>query len=409
MASGSGEQQYREPVYAARPSSAWKRMGWACLFWVPAAVGLGAWIFAAFVREHTFAVAVVLGVFLPLGFLTCWVLGVVLHELAHYVIARCVKVKLFCFSIGHGALLWQWRGLGGMAIAIRAIPFCGYISFSKLNQSWFRGKVFAVAAAGPLANVIVAAAAWKLLVDEPYWWAKAGLTDWMQLFLPVFSFFNAFLAFIALVPCEGSDGHHLFSALFRWGPKEASIDWAKVSELLAAAQTSTTSGSDGQKGTDDAWTMVNTHDPNQVLPSYREMLEHPDMPPRIREGVLDMFASAVLFFDAREYLADADRYSRELFELKPNEWTVQGTRGSVLIELRRIDEGMAMLRPVVEKDPKPFDQAIAAAYLALGEFKKGNLENAAEWIQKARSFDPHCVPMLRIASSIGQAALRKQR
>ena len=388
------------------------------LFVLAACRGRVCWLdILAFVPRPPFAVAAVLGGILPLGFVTCWVAGVVLHELAHYVVARCAGLKVFCLNIGHGPLLWQWQPFGGTIVAIRAVPFSGYVSFSAMDQPRLRWKMFVTTAAGPLANAALAVMGWKLLTHDPYWWTQIGLTDWMHFFLPVFAFINACLVLGTVAPYYEtfskvkmpSDGLQLFKVLFRWDAREWNFSWAKVSETFSPAETST--GSSGKTETlqESVWpNIVNAHDPNWLLPHYREMLNRADMPPDIRPAILDSFATAVLMFDAREYLAEADRYSRELLELKPNEWTVRGTRGSVLIELGRLDEGIAMLMAVVENDPKPFDQAIAAAYIALGELRKGNLENAAEWIQKARTFDPNCVPMKRIASSIGEAALRKQ-
>ena len=74
---------------------------------------------------------------------------------------------------------------------------------------------------------------------------------------------------------------------------------------------------------------------------------------------------------------------------------MKGTRGSVLIEMGELEEGVKLLNQVVEHDPSAFDRAIAASYIALAEIKRGQHEAASVWLAKAQAFDPHCVPLKR--------------
>jgi hypothetical protein len=398
-----------EPLYAARPSTAWKRLSSLCLCWVPAFVGLIAWTWVAAGADPDPFIMFLL----PLGFITAFVASVVIHELAHYTAIRLVRVKPLCFSIGHGPLLFHKYFNDGFALSIRAIPYSGYVLWSPLNQSP-RWKHAVVTAAGPLANILVAAAALSLAVSDKDLWTILGMSDWMTVFMAILAFVNGMLLMLTLLPYHEefatgkvpSDGLSLFNTLFRWEPRQYKPDWAEISEALKRAQTAT-APADGSNV--DSWfRIVNADDPNAFLLHHRELLDHSDMPADVRWQILDLFATAVLMFDAREYLADADRYSCELLRFRPNEWTVLGTRGSVLIELGRIDEGIAMLLSVVENDPKPFDQAIAAAYVALGELRKDNLHRAAHWIQKARAFDDSCVPMKRIEAHVAKAAASRR-
>jgi len=122
----------------------------------------------------------------------------------------------------------------------------------------------------------------------------------------------------------------------------------------------------------------------------------------MRHNLLDGFATCVLMLGASEYLDEADQYSKELYEAKPADWTVKGTRGSVLVEKGAVDEGMRLLLEVFENDPRAFDRAISACFLALGEFKLGHPEKAAEWIERARRIDPNCVPVKRVAARLAK-------
>lgn len=101
---------------------------------------------------------------------------------------------------------------------------------------------------------------------------------------------------------------------------------------------------------------------------------------------------------SRGFLPEADRYSQELFQIKPNEWTVKGTRGSVLVETGELEHGMTMLKDVIEHDPSVFDRAIAASFLALGELKKNDRESALKWLRVSHDLDPECASAHRVQS-----------
>jgi len=100
------------------------------------------------------------------------VLGVliVVHEFGHYIVARCVGVKVLRFSVGFGRALWSRRiGRDGTEWAIGAFPLGGYVKMlderegpvapEELHRSFNRQSVWrrmAIVAAGPVANLILA-------------------------------------------------------------------------------------------------------------------------------------------------------------------------------------------------------------------------------------------------------------
>jgi hypothetical protein len=107
-------------------------------------------------------------------------------------------------------------------------------------------------------------------------------------------------------------------------------------------------------------------------------------------------------YGAHEFLAEADRYSQELLQIKPDEWTVKGTRGSILVEKGDIEGGMMMLMQVMEHDPSTFDRAISASFLALGELKKNDRELAIKWLRIANDLDPDCASARRVQSILDE-------
>ena len=100
------------------------------------------------------------------------VLGVliIVHEYGHYLVARCVGVKVLRFSVGFGRALWSRKiGRDGTEWAIGAFPLGGYVKMlderegpvapEELHRSFNRQSVWrrmAVVAAGPVANLILA-------------------------------------------------------------------------------------------------------------------------------------------------------------------------------------------------------------------------------------------------------------
>ncbi|MCK2125902.1 RIP metalloprotease RseP [Thauera aromatica] len=95
---------------------------------------------------------------------------ILVHEMGHYLVARGCGVKVLRFSIGFGKPLYVRRaGRDGTEWAIAAFPLGGYVKMldereapvapAELHRSFNRQSVyrrFAIVAAGPLANFLLA-------------------------------------------------------------------------------------------------------------------------------------------------------------------------------------------------------------------------------------------------------------
>lgn len=101
---------------------------------------------------------------------------VVVHEYGHFWVARRCGVKVLKFSVGFGKPLWRRVGKDGTEYSVAAIPLGGFVkmlderegevSETELEQAFNRKSLAArsaIVAAGPVANLLFAIAAYWLI------------------------------------------------------------------------------------------------------------------------------------------------------------------------------------------------------------------------------------------------------
>lgn len=100
------------------------------------------------------------------------------HEFGHFWVARLCGVKVLRFSVGFGKPLFSWHDKKGTEYVVAALPLGGYVKMlderegdvpeALAEQSFNRksvGQRFAIVAAGPLANFLLAIVAyWFIFV-----------------------------------------------------------------------------------------------------------------------------------------------------------------------------------------------------------------------------------------------------
>jgi regulator of sigma E protease len=103
---------------------------------------------------------------------------ILVHELGHYLVARWCGVKVLRFSIGFGRPLLRYRGTSETEWVLAAFPLGGYVKMlgegddeveeHELHRAFSRqpvGRRFAIVAAGPIANLLLAVALyWGVLI-----------------------------------------------------------------------------------------------------------------------------------------------------------------------------------------------------------------------------------------------------
>jgi hypothetical protein len=360
---------------APRPPSKVKTEPIWALGWLPVAVGMVTWIISI-VHPDAYR-----GWFFPVGLMASIAISVAIHESAHFVVGRLVGLKVWRLTIGHGPVVFD-HDFASFRLTLMASPYSGavYPLLFAAELTSTRWKRFVMIAAGPMSNALLLIIS-VFLASGVHDTQNAGATSFPYEMLLA----NGYLLIFSLLPYRTqinggptmTDGLQMFRLLF-FG--------AADTRRMIASETSTRSGSPGPSW---KW-IVNQIDPGQLLASYRKMLSDPNLSPEQRLHALDLFATTVLMYGANEFLEEADRYSLELLNGRPDAWTVKGTRGSILVEKGDLDGGIAMLTQVMDNDPSAFDRAIASAYLALAEWKKNDRDTALNWLRISRQLDPAC-------------------
>lgn len=111
-----------------------------------------------------------------LAFLVTLGLLVTFHEYGHFQVARWCGVRVIRFSVGFGKPLFVWKGRTGTEYVLALIPLGGYVRMldsrqdsvgaDEAHEDFSKKPVlqrFAVVAAGPIANLIFAVAAFWLM------------------------------------------------------------------------------------------------------------------------------------------------------------------------------------------------------------------------------------------------------
>jgi hypothetical protein len=99
--------------------------------------------------------------------------------------------------------------------------------------------------------------------------------------------------------------------------------------------------------------------------------------------VLDMLTSIVINLGQKQYLTQADGWSREAMKLAGYSKTIQGTRGAILVELGKYEEGKQLLLPLTKPENDLIDIVISCYYLAKADHRLGNNEQSWGWLKLA--------------------------
>jgi hypothetical protein len=324
--------------------------------------------------------AVLTGDYWLLGIIASPVLGLVAglacHEFGHMLCAVLLSLPIRLISIGLGPLLWRGR-IGGIQFQLRAIPLAGYVrcypqpvvrilpSLSVLlggvlGNIALIGLVAAVVRAGGVSDPaldwlgLIVLVQYCIIVQNlaPYWTTVDGLR-------------------------VGTDGMQLLQLVVGpWrGPTQAGLLYAAMLDHYGGADRAPLRRASArliyQMLRPDRWTDADARR------DFQDALQR-----ELRRGALsreetilalDALVTCALMYPDQLLRAHLDAWSQEALRLGPDITTLRGSRGAVLVELGRYQEGTELLAPLVAAQPgKSFDTFMSCVFLARAEHAMGN-------------------------------------
>ncbi len=337
----------------------------------------------------------------------------VLHELGHACAGRLVGFRVFGIEIGKGRVISEFF-FGGLHWQFRAIPFGGCVHGAPRDTRQYRLKESVFVLGGPLANVaLLAVAIWVLPVEQVL---DSGV---FKGFTPATMFLlsNVTLLAYSLWPYRIESRHgkipnDILLLWETWRRPRAEVKQLPANCYLLEAQESQRRGcwEEASKWIEEglrlfpnnywlewmqASNFVHLKQYADARQAYVLLLGRYSETEEIRYTLLNNIAYVDTLIGNPELLVEADAYSRMVVEKMPWNFYFKGTRGSVLVELGQIDEGLKLLRQALKQHTEPQGQALNACYIGIGEARRGNLTESHEFFSMARRLDSKCFLLAR--------------
>jgi tetratricopeptide (TPR) repeat protein len=352
-------------------------------------------------------------VLLDLGFLVAVNIPIVVaHELAHVVAGTLLGVRVFRVMFGSGRRLASGRAFG-ITWEWRLWPFSGGTVMACPPQRGNRARFFGAVLAGPLLHAFLLLAAavlqfFLLILQGGFGMNVELLLHWTGLFMT----FDLIILLFNLLPRRakgssgqiGTDGWQLLHLLFM-KPEEESV---RAQGFFIAGSMEALL----RKEADEALHWIDqglARYPRQpalqavqgeALIKKKRFAEARDLfvellstkgaqDPLYKYLMYNNIAYVDVLLGDPELLPEADRFSAEARRQLPWEPSITGTRGTVLLALDRLDEGMALLKQALAEQKTNHAKAEDAYHLAAGEERRGNAEAARRYRELARKYEPN--------------------
>jgi tetratricopeptide (TPR) repeat protein len=335
------------------------------------------------------------------------------HEMGHAFVATAVGLRVFEVVIGFGRTTYEQR-LYGFNFRLKSIPLGGFVFAAHKDKNWYRAKDFLFTLAGPFANLFVAGILFALAPEQAsdFSWADGlkpanalllanlicfgynlwprkfhsvygeipndGLLLWKSLFLKKAVIEESPLFYYV---CEGVD-------CLKSKQLDAAREWFEKGLLLYPRNPRLLTGLGSY--------FLRSKQFLEAREVFLELLNYPDLTLYSRSLFANNLAYVNVLIGGDELIKEADKYSREAFDNLAYLPFVKGTRGAVLVELGKFDEGIALLQEALEKNSDGYLKALDACHIAIAEKRRGNMGESLKYADAARSLDRDCVLLDRL-------------
>lgn len=316
----------------------------------------------------------------------------VAHEGGHLLCARVCSIPIGRTVIGCGPLLMRGR-VGKMQLELRVLPVGGLVIPAALPNFHNRGLMALFFAGGVLGNVTAIGAivllhvvgAAPTLLHDPMGIAlvapQIGILVGTQVLLIIVSLFPHWGS-IKGTPIA-SDGLQLLRVLSGTFPYAILLEQYR----RGATRPSTTPASSRiayQLARLDR--LIREDARRDFCAALRRELAEGGLSAEEEMLVLDALVTDGLIFADPLLRPELDQWSLRTLQLGPEIRTLVGSRGAVLVELGRYQEGKHLLETVAFADgAAPFDALMSRIFLARAEHALGNAAAASDLMIQARS------------------------
>jgi tetratricopeptide (TPR) repeat protein len=347
-----------------------------------------------------------------------------IHETAHFVAARAVGIDIAEITIGHWRKLFSVQ-MGAVRVIVRAAPDSGYVIIRQSLKLFSPFPVSLLLSAGIIAESVVIVAAWQWH-HHPKFFPLLFQGAAAEYFRLCIFWIGGLHVLTSLWPSNSSIGGSLLPSdgmqlLSLWKDRadrpRARALFVKCQEVnrLATAREFesalelTESLSKQHPENLSLAKAIGTFraelgDIDGALQAWEALLKRSGLPLNELVELLDSLSCLPLYHGRIDLLVRADAWSNEALRHAPLAITLKGTRGSVLIELGRLDEGINLLREVLKVSEDSIDQCISHAYLAKAAACKANFTEARTLLAKAVAIQPDHRVVKRIASFISASS-----
>ncbi|WP_013325606.1 tetratricopeptide repeat protein [Gloeothece verrucosa] len=295
------------------------------------------------------------------------------HEMGHLLAAKTVGFNPYFVRVGTGPKILQLK-LFKSIFELRTYPSSGITYISNLSLDRLKPKLLLMYLGGPSVNCF-----FLLILNKICHSRLFNLDISWYIIIQGLAFFEFLLLVTNLIPLESvlygrscpNDGKQIFNALTK--NKQQLMQILLGLARYEASQSTTVTpwfNKDLNKLQIlfQAQTEFQQKNFEQAVNLLEQLLKAPELANRERIYLIDLLASIVINYGEKKYLSKAERWSAEALSLDNDIKTLQGTRGSILIELGKYQEGKEMLLPLTERENDAVDRFISCCYLAKADY-----------------------------------------
>lgn len=342
----------------------------------------------------------------------------ILHELAHAWTAKKLGYHVFKISIGHGKNIYTGK-IFGFDIELNSIPVMGMVLAAYPGKLSSKSKPAMYALSGPLMNLILAFIGFLMIPSHEAWNFGKLLHHISPLHVLFYS--NLLLLVRNLWPGNvmttlgpvGTDGKQLLKS---FSMKDEDIDaqhsawflWEGIDryrkKLYSEAEIWFEKG-------------LEHYPDNYLLTSYLgqalirqcefsaarncymkalSQTKDPNQQALMKNNIAYVDA---LSGDAT-LLQEADTYSQDAMAILSWFPAIKGTRGTVLLELKQIDEAILFLTDALRLSSELDGKAENCCFLAIAEANRGNFSKGNMYLMEALKLDPNCFLLKRAEDAL---------